>query len=258
MIASVVWRRLLPIAVLSQAMVSAMAADRNAILVSDFDLAAPAEYGLQELTSALRSRGWLCQDVPSVEEAKGELIVVAGLSAANGPAVQLLRSSGGSLPAGPEALTVRKITWREMPALVVCGSDPRGLMYAALDIADRIQWSQPEEDPLTYVRDVSETPDLLERSLSTYTMQRAYFESRLYDEAYWERYFGLLARCRFNSFVMIFGYENGGFMAPPYPYFFDVEGFSDVRLVGITSEQQRRNVEALKRLIACAIVTGST
>ncbi len=108
------------------------------------------------------------------------------------------------------------------------------------------------EPLLRHVHNVSEKPDLLERSLSTYTMHRATFERRLFDEAYWERYFDLLARCRFNSFVVIFGYENGGFMAPPYPYFFDVEGFSDVRLIGITADQQRRNVQALKRLIACA------
>ena len=63
-----------------------------------------------------------------------------------------------------------------------------------------------------------------------YTMQRAYFESRLYDEQYWTRYFDMLAADRINNFVVIFGYENGGFMAPPYPYFFNVDQVSRRRV----------------------------
>ena len=35
----------------------------------------------------------------------------------------------------------------------------------------------------------------------------------------------MLAADRINSFIVIFGYENGGFMAPLYPYFFDVAEF---------------------------------
>ena len=83
-------------------------------------------------------------------------------------------------------------------------------------------------------------------------MQRAYFESRLYDEQYWKRYFDMFAANRFNSFVLIFGYENGGFMAPMYPYFFDVPEFPGVELAGITKEQQARNTAAFKSLIRTA------
>ena len=87
-------------------------------------------------------------------------------------------------------------------------------------------------------------------------MNRAYWESRFYDEVYWSRYLDLLAQNRFNSLVVIFGYENGGFLAPPYPYFFDVEGFPDVRMVGLTAEGQKRNLDALNRLIRMAHARG--
>jgi len=53
-------------------------------------------------------------------------------------------------------------------------------------------------------------------------MQRVRFEQFLYDEAKLERYFDMLSASRINSFVVIFGFENGGFMAQVYPYFFDV------------------------------------
>ena len=48
---------------------------------------------------------------------------------------------------------------------------------------------------------------------------------------------------------IIFGYENGGFMAPPYPYFFDLDGYPDVRLTGMTPELQQRNTVAFQRMI---------
>jgi hypothetical protein len=51
---------------------------------------------------------------------------------------------------------------------------------------------------------------------------------------------------------VIFGYENGGFLAPCYPYFFDTEGFPDVRMVGISPQQQQRNLTAFNNLIKMA------
>ena len=108
------------------------------------------------------------------------------------------------------------------------------------------------QQPFSEVRDTEEKPYTPERALSIYTFNRAYWESRFYDEAYWARYLDVLAQNRFNSLVVIFGYENGGFLAPCYPYFFDVEDFPDVRMVGITPEQQQRNLAALNRLIQMA------
>jgi hypothetical protein len=78
----------------------------------------------------------------------------------------------------------------------------------------------------------------------------------LYDESYWKRYFDMLAKNRINSYVIVFGYENGGFMAPIYPYFFDVDGFPDVELYGMTSEEQAKNTAALRRIIELAHQRG--
>jgi len=121
-----------------------------------------------------------------------------------------------------------------------------------LEVADRVGRAKSAAQPFSEVQDAQEKPFTPERALSIYTFNRAYWESRFYDEAYWARYLEVLARNRFNSLVVIFGYENGGFLAPCYPYFFDVEGFSGVRMVGITPEQQRRNLTALNRLIQMA------
>ena len=89
-------------------------------------------------------------------------------------------------------------------------------------------------------------------------MNRAHWESRFYDERYWARYFDTLAANRFNRFLIVFGYENGGFLAPPYPYFFATPGFSDIRMIGLTAAQQQRNLAALNRLIELAHDRGIT
>src|SRR5262249_59652171 len=128
-------------------------------------------------------------------------------------AVTLARAGGD-----PEALWIAASTHLGGRALELRGGGARGLMSAALDTADRIAWSADPRDPFEFVGPVTEAPFLHERGVSMYTMQRALFEKKLYDEVYWRKYFDLLANSRINTFIVVFGYANRGFMAPPYPY----------------------------------------
>ncbi len=242
------------LAVSAFACMAAPAAPRVALLVEG-KLDASAEHGLGTLIESLRAKGVSVERGAGIPASGADVVVLAGRGSA--PRVAgVLKAAKAPLPDGPQALAIRRTTFQSKPAIVLCGSDGRGLMYAALDTAERVSWSSGLDDPFRYVRDASEKPYLLERGISMYTMQRAYFESRLYSEAYWKRYFDLLARSRINAFTVIFGYENGGFMAPPYPYFFDVDSHPDVRLVGITRDQQARNVAAFRAMIRIAHERG--
>ena len=174
------------------------------------------------------------EDAASLQTASGDVVVVAGLLSGSGDAAQLIAELRLTPDTEPESLLIRKFNREGKTVVLVAGADARGLMYALLDVADRVGWAKSPEQPFSEVRDTQEKPFAPERALSIYTMNRAYWESRFYDEAYWARYLDLLAQNRFNSLVVIFGYENGGFLAPCYPYFFDVEEFPDVRMVGIT------------------------
>ena len=224
-------------------------------LVASGRMEAPANYGLAKLRESLEAAGFRVVRSPQSGASPARYVVLAGLSS-DPQVARVLRERKAELPEGREALAIRRFTFQGKPALVICGSDARGLMYAALDVAERTGWAGGTGDLFRYVREISESPYLLERGISMYTMQRAYFESRLYDENYWKRYFDLLARSRINAFTVIFGYENGGFMAPPYPYFFDVPAHPTVRLVGITHEQQARNTAAFRSLIRLAHERG--
>ncbi len=220
-------------------------------LILDGTVAAPATHGIAKLEQALRVTGYEVTDA-----AGADFVILAGLRSPAGEAAKTLSAWKVALPNGAEALTVHRGKYRGKPALVLCGADARGLMYAALDATERIAGRVEAGDPFRNIRDVSEKPYLVERGISIYTMQRAYFESRLYDERYWKRYFDLLSASRINSFVVIFGYENGGFMAPLYPYFFDLPQFPEVQLVGITREQQSRNTAAFKAMMRLAHERG--
>jgi hypothetical protein len=210
------------------------AAPKVALLTTG-SLADPARYGLGKLTASLKAAG---ADI-ATSAAEADFVIQLDQSAA----------------LGPQALAIRRDKYQGKPAINLTGGDPTGLMYAALDTAERISWSTPA-DPFQYVHDVSEKPYIVDRGISIYTMQRAYFESRLYDEQYWTRYFDILAADRLNNFIVIFGYENGGFMAPLYPYFFNVPDFPGVEFVGITPEQQAHNTAAFKAMIRIAHERG--
>jgi len=227
----------------------AVAGEVAVSVVTDASPGPPAVHGLKKIMAALKARGVAAERAASLASARGRILIVAGLASGSGPAAQLLKAADPPAPRGPEALVIRHSTWRGKPALIVSGSDDRGLMYAELDVAGRIGWAEDAKDPLSEVRDAAESPAVPQRALSIYTMHRSHFESFFYNQDYWARYLDMLAENRFNSFVLIFGYENGGYFAPPYPYFFDIEEFPDVRVVGYTKEKQRRNLEALDALI---------
>jgi hypothetical protein len=218
-------------------------------IVTDKEPGVAVLHGLTKLSGALQNKNITIEKAGSIEEATGEMVIVAGLGNGDGTASQLIQAGGHILPQVPEALSIWKTNLQKKNVWVISGYDDRGLMYGLLDVADRIGWSKASRNPLSEVKEITEQPDVRERAISIYTMNRAYWESRIFNEDYWKRYLDVLAQNRFNSLVVIFGYENGGFLAPCYPYFFDVEEFPDVKMIGITPQEQQRNLEAFKHLI---------
>jgi hypothetical protein len=238
-------RYALTVALLFLRSLPAFGAGRVVIIV-ERPLDPPARHGLTVLEQALQVKGF-----SSTEQSSAQLPKEAGYVV-----LARTRCPDISVPRSNEALVIRRTTYQGKPAVILCGSGARGLMYAELDTATRVSWAEKGASPFSQVRDTIEQPYVRERGVSMYTMQRAYFESRLYDEEQWKRYFDMLAASRINSFVVIFGYENGGFLAPCYPYFFDVDGFPDVRLIGITPREQAKNTAAFNAMIRLAHERG--
>ncbi|UCG48556.1 MAG: hypothetical protein JSU94_02035 [Phycisphaerales bacterium] len=219
-------------------------------LVTDETRGPAARHGFGKLEEALRQKGISVRSVTSTEASPpaGRLII-AGIAGQTGPANRLHDRLDIPRPQAAESLLVRHVKWAKQDALLISAADDRGLMYALLDVADRVAWATNSNDPLSEVLDTTEQPAVAERALSMYTMHQGRFESFFYDESYWARYLDMLAKNRFNTFALLFGYENWGYFSPPYPYFFNLPNFPDVKVVGITEAKQRRNLEALNRVI---------
>jgi hypothetical protein len=248
---SVVVLSALPLALLAQRQVDLVKAPVIA-LVADERVGPPVRHGIEQVAHALDGKGAKLQRAERVDAANAPTLIVAGRSTGSGAAARLLQSRKIDPPTGAESLLIHRVTDRGRDVWLITAPDDRGLMYALLDVADRIGWAENSAAPLSEVSDAREAPAVVERALSIYTMHRMAFERRFFDRPYWERYFDMLARNRYNSFVLIFGYENAGYFAPAYPYFFDVERFPEVRVEKFTAADQRRHVEALRQLISLA------
>jgi hypothetical protein len=218
-------------------------------LVTDSQIGHASQHGAGKLRLAMQEKGIHVEQTTSLEKARAKTLIVVGLSGGAGSAAKLHNLLDIPKPTEKESLLIRRTKWSRKKILLVSGADDRGLMYALLDVADRIGWAGDPGTPLSEIRDTMEKPAVAERALSIYTMHKANFESYFYDEDYWARYLDMLAANRFNAFALLFGYENWGYFSPPYPYFFDVEGFDDVKVVGITKEKQQKNLETLNRII---------
>ena len=225
-------------------------------IVTDKTIGAPARHGLDKLEEILKTKKIPFEEVASPQQSKNRLILVAGLTYGNGEASLLIKSGKHSVNKKAEALTIWRTHWQQKQVLLISGYDDTGLMYGLLDAAREMDMGNDVQTSFKKVKEITESPEIRDRAVSVYTMNRAYWESRFYDEQYWKKYLDMMAENRFNSLVVIFGYENGGFMAPCYPYFFNTDGYPDVRMVGLTAEQQQHNLAAINKLIDMAHQRG--
>jgi len=203
----------------------------------------------EKVRKALTERGIAFEEIDRIDSAKSSTILLAGAGANSETIADLVHSARLNLPSEPESLLVQQVPWRDKKVVLVYGADVLGLAYALYDLADQIRWPGAAASPLDAIHDTRELPAVRDRSLSIYTMQQTYFEDRLFDETYWSKYLDNLVRHRFNNFSLLFAYESSGYLAPPYPWFFNLPEFPEVTAVGVTKEQQEHYLRALNRVI---------
>ncbi len=211
-------------------------------------------HGWDKIEAALSAKGIHFEHVSSAAEAHGSIVIDAGLNSSS--VANRLQSLGISIPAKPESLVIHKTAISGKQTVLLAGSDDRGLMYALLELADRIGWAKSNATLLSDVHDAVESPDVADRGVTIFTMQKHQYEDRLHDANYWMKYFDMLADDRFNTFEVLFAYEANGYNCPVYPYYMDVPGFPDVRVSSLSKEEQQRNRNDLHRLVRLAHERG--
>jgi len=100
--------------------------------------AQPVRWALQELEESLKACGVTVNKRQALAEAKsGELCILAS-GLASKSAAQILKQSGATVSSTSESLGLIPGKLDGKRVLLACGYDVRGLVYAVLELGDRV------------------------------------------------------------------------------------------------------------------------
>lgn len=146
--------------------------------------------------------------------------------------------------------------------LLVCGSDARGLMYAVLELADRVKHSDDPVQALKAQTPVAEQPFNQVRSVARLFVSDVEDKPWFYDREMWPPYFSMLASQRFNRFHLALGIgydslENvvDAYFLFAYPFLLAVPGY-EVRAVNLTEGERDQNLGMLQFISRQAVAHG--
>jgi hypothetical protein len=224
--------------------------------------AAPSRWAVKELQDALTEQGASVHLRERLDQvAAGERCIVAAGS--NSPlAREVLDGAGLSMPQAPESLglVAGKASGREV--LLACGADARGLVYALLDLADRVQIRADPEAALDIRQSTVESPANTVRSVARLFVSDVEDKPWFNDRQMWPAYLTMLAAQRFNRFNLSvgIGYDflrnvTDAYFLFAYPFLLSVPGY-DVRAAGLPDEERDRNLELLKFISEETVARG--
>ncbi len=212
--------------------------------------APPARWALDHLRTCLTAKGSAVRTVADFQQvARDELaIVIAGASQAEA----WLSSAGANLPRVPEACGLMPIRRGKRAGLLATGTDVRGLVYATLDLADRVSHAKAPANAFEVERPIVEQPANRIRSIARFFVSDVEDKKWFYDREFWRRYLTMLAANRFNrfNFTLGIGYDfpsnlRDCYFYFAYPFLLSVPGFK-VRAVPLPDEERDKNLEMLR------------
>ena len=120
----------------------------------------------------------------------------------------------------------------------VSGGDLRGLMYGLLEAADQIR----EYGYLVPAKGTAATPI---RGIRIFLHNAELEKDWYYSRDYWNDFFAMLARDRFNRFNLVFAHQTN-YLAPPYPFWIGLKEFPGIRASALTEATRDRNLAMLQ------------
>lgn len=120
----------------------------------------------------------------------------------------------------------------------ISGGDLRGLMYGLLQAAEQIR----ERGRLAPAAGAPATPI---RGIRQFIHNQSLERSWYYSPQYWQSFFSMLARNRFNRFNLVFAHQTA-YLAPPYPFWVTVEEYPQVSVPGLSAADRDRNLRTLQ------------
>jgi hypothetical protein len=216
-----------------------------------------ATWALRELADAISQRGIAVRHSSNTNQApSADLPIIAMGSRA---AKALLKHL---TPNAPESLAIVYGGYEEPEVLVACGADARGLMYALLELADRVSHGDNPMQQLRVQKPIVEEPFNQVRSIGKLFVSDVEDKPWFNDLEMWPAYFAMLANQRINRFSLNFGIGfdslqnvTDSYFLFLYPFLLDVPGYK-VRAVNLSDAERDRNLDTLRFISAQAVAHG--
>lgn len=228
---------------------------RVSIIIDPADAVAaakPARWAAGELEQSLKARGLTVHRGERIAQAPSGALVILAAGADSRLAAPILTSAGANAPAAPEALALAQGSSGGKSVVVACGRNTTGLVYALLELADRVQHIADPVAALNISRPVAERPANSIRSINRLFTSDVEDKPWYNDREMWPQYLTHLATQRFNRFNLSLGigYDfvrnvTDAYFLFAYPFLIDVPGYK-VRVPQLPGAERDRNLEMLK------------
>ena len=209
----------------------------------------PGRWAIEQLRTALTSRGFAVRQASDVAAVPGGAVIVLG--GVTSPAMPAL-TGNPALPGGPEVVVLGAGAAGGRTVLVAAGSDAAGFVYAATHLADRIRTAPDAADGLRLGDTLVEQPANRVRAVARFVTNEVEDRGWLHDRDFWRAYLTMLAGNRFNTFSLTLGIQydypqevSDVYFYFAYPFLVKVPGY-DVAAVGLPDDERDRNLDTLR------------
>jgi hypothetical protein len=212
----------------------------------------PVQWAIGQLQAALETHGLRARVQPVLEAAPANASCVLVSGSRTSLSREVVGAAGARVAEAPEGLALVSGKAGGRAVMLACGSDTRGLVYALLELADRVRFAT---DPLAELKKkgpTSQQPANQVRSIARLFASDFEDKSWFNDRTFWERYLTELATHRFNrsSLMLGLGYDfptdiRDAYFHFAYPFLVSPHGY-DVRAVPLPEGERERNLAMLQ------------
>lgn len=219
-------------------------------------------WAINELEKSLSSNNIIVKKFTKLSQAPAtNLCIVAGGARASATG-WLLKEAKVAIPAVPESLGIVPLKSAGKQVVLVAGHDERGLMYALLELADRIQYGAQPLASLQLKKAVIEKPANEVRSLTRLFTSEVEDKPWFNDREMWPQYLTMLATQRYNRFNLSLGigYDflrnvTDAYFIFAYPFFLAVPGYN-VRVPQLPDAERDQNLKMLQFISEQTVARG--
>lgn len=222
----------------------------------------PATWALRELAGAISKHGLAASQYSSFQQSPPSNLCIIAAGARTALAIGILKTAGITAPSLPESLAIVPVVDHGRQILLVSGADARGLMYALLELADRVRHGDDPLQQLRVQKQIVEEPFNQVRSIGKLFVSDVEDKPWFNDREMWPAYFAILASQRINRFSLNFGigfdtlqYVTDSYFLFLYPFLLDVPGYK-VRAVNLPDGERDRNLDMLRYISQEAVAHG--